>query len=224
MRTEFDEKLREHIAHVREEIGGKEAEERDFEAALDADDPVWEDAARTIRDAVRIRIEATPLDPLELVDSGMLEEMSKACQASVDELMANRWAAGEELDDNLMEAARHALVRRVATNGGRCQEDAGERERAESAVREAMAKGQEVARGADRTSLLTQLKAVLYQTMRRDGLQASDLARRLDWTTGRTVRTLDIGRACGTDDIERALAAVGIEIRIEARRVSAGEP
>ena len=224
MSTEFDEGLREHIARVEEGIGGSAGCAEDFEAALDASDPVWESAARRIRESVRVRIEAVPVDPFEAVDSRMLEEMSEACQTSVDELIANRWAAGEELDDSLMDAARHALVRTAAGNGARGDEDGGEREEAEAAVADAMANGHEVPRCGGRTSVLTQLKAILYQTMSRDGLQIEDLARRLDWTAGRTVRTLDVAKGCGTDDIERALAAVGIQIRIEARRVSAGGP
>ena len=67
------------------------------------------------------------------------------------------------------------------------------------------------------TPLLVDLKVELYRAVRAAGVTRAELTRRLGWNRNSVDRLFDLNHASRLDQIEAAMAALGIQI--EARRV-----
>ncbi len=63
---------------------------------------------------------------------------------------------------------------------------------------------------------LTAVKALLYRTMRSQGVGKAELARRLGWHTPRVDRVLDVRHRSRMDQMDAALGALGARLRVSA--------
>ena len=64
---------------------------------------------------------------------------------------------------------------------------------------------------------LTAVKVLLYRGMREQGVGKAELARRLNWHLPQVDRALDIGHKSRLDQLDAALLAIGLQLRISAR-------
>lgn len=89
------------------------------------------------------------------------------------------------------------------------------------ADREDIPKGVPEARLSDAdvvtVSALPSMKAALYQQMRKTGVTKAELARRLQWHAPQVDRVLDIRHASRIDQMEAALAALGLKLDVNVR-------
>ena len=63
---------------------------------------------------------------------------------------------------------------------------------------------------------LTAVKALLYRTMRSQGVGKAELARRLGWHTPQVDRVLDVRYRSRMDQMDAALGALGARLRVSA--------
>ena len=63
---------------------------------------------------------------------------------------------------------------------------------------------------------LTAVKALLYRTMRSQGVGKAELARRLGWHTPQVDRVLDVRHRSRMDQMDAALGALGARLRVSA--------
>lgn len=72
-------------------------------------------------------------------------------------------------------------------------------------------------KGRNRVYLPTQteIKVLLYNAMREQGVRKSDLAKRLRWHAPQVDRLLDLGHASRMDQFESAFDALGVRLSIE---------
>ncbi|MYE00600.1 MAG: type II toxin-antitoxin system HicB family antitoxin [Alphaproteobacteria bacterium] len=64
---------------------------------------------------------------------------------------------------------------------------------------------------------LTAVKVLLYRGMREQGVGKAELARRLNWHLPQVDRALDIGHKSRLDQLDAALLAIGLQLRISAQ-------
>ena len=64
---------------------------------------------------------------------------------------------------------------------------------------------------------LTAVKVLLYRGMREQGVGKAELARRLNWHLPQVDRALDIGHKSRLDQLDTALLAIGLQLRISAQ-------
>ena len=64
---------------------------------------------------------------------------------------------------------------------------------------------------------LTAAKVALYSAMRAQGVGKAELARRLGWHGPQVDRLLDLGHASRLPQLERALAALGLQLDVMVR-------
>ena len=71
-------------------------------------------------------------------------------------------------------------------------------------------------KGRNRVHLPTQteIKVLLYNAMRDQGVRKSDLAKRLRWHAPQVDRLLDLGHASRMDQFESAFGALGVRLSI----------
>jgi len=71
-------------------------------------------------------------------------------------------------------------------------------------------------RGRRHVTLTTQtsLKVLLYQEMRRQGVNKAQLARRLSWHAPQVDRLLNLNHASRLDQIDAAFAALGTRVKV----------
>lgn len=71
-------------------------------------------------------------------------------------------------------------------------------------------------KGKERVVLrsLTAVKMLLYQGMREQGVGKAELARRLNWHLPQVDRVLDIGHRSRLDQMDAALGAIGLLLRV----------
>ena len=72
-------------------------------------------------------------------------------------------------------------------------------------------------------SALGMAKAALYEAMREEGVGRAELARRLRWHLPQVARVLDLRHASKMEQVETALAALGLRLIVGMER-SAGPP
>jgi antitoxin HicB len=69
-------------------------------------------------------------------------------------------------------------------------------------------------------SALGMAKAALYEAMREQGVGRAELARRLRWHLPQIARVLDLRHASKMEQIEAALAALGLRLIIDVARAA----
>jgi len=71
-----------------------------------------------------------------------------------------------------------------------------------------------------RPSPLSTMKLAVYQAMRSQKVGKAELARRLDWHQPQLDRVLDLRHSSKIDQIEAALSALGLVMRIEVEKAA----
>ncbi|HJU20382.1 MAG TPA: hypothetical protein VJ770_28335 [Stellaceae bacterium] len=69
-------------------------------------------------------------------------------------------------------------------------------------------------------SALGMAKTALYEAMREQGVGRTELARRLRWHLPQVARVLDLRHSSRMEQIEAALAALGLRLIIEVARAA----
>lgn len=69
-------------------------------------------------------------------------------------------------------------------------------------------------------SALGMAKTALYEAMRKQGVGRAELARRLRWHLPQIARVLDLRHASKMEQIETALAALGLRLIVEVARAA----
>jgi antitoxin HicB len=69
-------------------------------------------------------------------------------------------------------------------------------------------------------SALGMAKAALYEAMREQGVGRADLARRLRWHLPQVARVLDLRHASKMEQVEAALAALGLRLIVDVARAA----
>ena len=69
-------------------------------------------------------------------------------------------------------------------------------------------------------SALGMAKAALYDAMREQGVGRTELARRLRWHLPQVARVLDLRHASRMEQVEAALAALGLRLIIDVARAA----
>ena len=69
-------------------------------------------------------------------------------------------------------------------------------------------------------SALGMAKAALYEAMRDQGVGRAELARRLRWHLPQVARTLDLRHASKMEQVETALAALGLRLIVDVARAA----
>ena len=67
-------------------------------------------------------------------------------------------------------------------------------------------------------SALGMAKAALYEAMREEGVGRAELARRLRWHLPQVARVLDLRHASKMEQVEAALAALGLRLIVDVAR------
>jgi antitoxin HicB len=70
-------------------------------------------------------------------------------------------------------------------------------------------------------SALGMAKAALYEAMREQGIGRAELARRLRWHLPQVARVLDMRHASRMEQVETALAALGLRLVVDVARAAA---
>ncbi len=70
-------------------------------------------------------------------------------------------------------------------------------------------------------SALGMAKAALYEAMREQGVGRAELARRLRWHLPQVARVLDLHHASKMEQVEAALAALGLRLIVDVARAAA---
>jgi antitoxin HicB len=71
-----------------------------------------------------------------------------------------------------------------------------------------------------RPSPLSRMKLAVYQSMRNQGVGKAELARRLNWHLPQVDRVLDLRHSSRVDQIEAALGALGLVMRIDVEKAA----
>jgi antitoxin HicB len=69
-------------------------------------------------------------------------------------------------------------------------------------------------------SALGMAKAALYESMREQGVGRAELARRLRWHLPQVSRVLDLRHASKMEQVEAALAAIGLRLIVDVARAA----
>ncbi|HEV2334297.1 MAG TPA: type II toxin-antitoxin system HicB family antitoxin [Stellaceae bacterium] len=69
-------------------------------------------------------------------------------------------------------------------------------------------------------SALGMAKAALYEAMREEGIGRAELARRLRWHLPQVARVLDLRHASKMEQVEAALAALGLRLIVDVARAA----
>jgi antitoxin HicB len=69
-------------------------------------------------------------------------------------------------------------------------------------------------------SALGMAKAALYEAMREEGVGGAELARRLRWHLPQVARVLDLRHASTMEQVEAALAALGLRLIVDVARAA----